>query len=275
MFIHLRKLIQYNILMNLSLLTYNTLFNNAANKIDEVIDKYHPDIICLQEALTDDNNIKKIEKLGYKMADYSNSFVKFGKIFGVITFYNPKTLIFNDSFILNLGINPIEYFFYLIQVLLGYNKPKTILKTDFIHKSTKKRIAICNVHLYVIGSNELRIKHINKALKSVNLSKKEPLIICGDFNYFPYQRKRLERMMARYHLKEATKNIEQTIKFSYDGLSEKFSFFQRFFSKFINKVFANGLKIDYVFYRGLRLKKTERIDVRFSDHYPIISTFDI
>jgi len=261
--------------MNLSLLTYNTLFNNATNKIDEVIDKYHPDIICLQEVLTSENNLKKIEKYGYKLADYSNSFIKFGKIFGVITFFNPKTLVYKDSFALNMGTNLGEYFFYFIRILLRFNNQKTILKTDFIHKQTRKKLSVCNIHLYVIGSNELRIKHINKALKSLGLSKKESLIICGDFNYFPYRRKRLEKIMARYHLKEATKDIGQTIKFHHDGLSEKFSFFERFFSRFINKMFADGLKIDYVFYRGLRLKKTERIDVRFSDHYPIISTFKI
>ena len=81
------------LIMNLSLLTYNTLFNNAVGKLDEVVNIYHPDIICLQEALTGEKSIKKIEKWGYKLADYSNSFVKFGKIFGVITFYNPKALI--------------------------------------------------------------------------------------------------------------------------------------------------------------------------------------
>lgn len=262
--------------MNLSLLTYNTLFNNAANKIDEVVDKYHPDIICLQEALTDDKNIENIEKLGYKLADFANSFIKFGKIFGVITFFNPKTLVYKNSFTLSMGTNLGEYFFYLLQVMLGYNKPKTILRTDFVHKLTKKRVSVCNVHLYVIGSNELRIKHISKVLKSINLSKKESLIIAGDFNYFPYKRKGLEKIMTKYNLKEATKNIRQTVKFSYDGLLlENFSFFQRFFSKFINKVFADGLKIDYIFYRGLRLKKTERIEMRYSDHYPIISKFEI
>ena len=139
--------------MNLSLLTYNTLFNNAANKINLVIDRYHPDIVCLQEALTNDNNVKNFEKLGYKIADYSNSFVKFGKIFGVITFFNPKTLVYKDSFTLNMGTSLGEYFFYLFQVILGYNKPKTILRTDFLHKLTKKRVSVCNVHLYVIFSN--------------------------------------------------------------------------------------------------------------------------
>lgn len=261
--------------MKLSLLTYNTLFNNAADKIDLVVDKYQPDIICLQEALTDDNNIKRIEKIGYKIADYSNSFVKFGKIFGVITFFNPKTLIFKDSFILNMGTNFGEYFFYLFQLIFGYNKPKTILETDFVHKLTKKRVYVCNVHLYVIGSNEQRIKHINNALKSINLSKKEPLIIVGDFNYFPYKRKGLEKMMAKYGLQEATANIRQTIKFTADGKFEKFNLFQRLSLPFINKFVTKQLKADYSFYRGLKLKKTEKIETQFSDHYPIISTFEI
>lgn len=261
--------------MILSLLTYNTLFNNAADKIGEVIDKYHPDIVCLQEALTDDINIKKFEKLGYRMADYSNSFVKFGKIFGVITFYNQKTITYKDSFALNTGTNFGEYFFYLFQVILGYNKPKTILRTDFIHKLTKKKVSVCNVHLYVIGSNEQRIRHINNALKSINLSKKEPLIIVGDFNYFPYKRKGLEKMMAKYNLKEATANINQTIKFSKSGKFEKFNLFQRFSLLLINKFVTKQIKIDYSFYRGIKLRKTEKIEAQFSDHYPILSSFSL
>ncbi len=260
--------------MKLSLLTYNTLFNNAADKIGPVINKYHPDIICLQEVLTNDENIKKIEKLGFKIADYANSFVKFRKIFGVMTFFNQKTLIYRDSTTLNVGTNIGEYFFYLFQVIFGFSKPKTILRSNFVHKSTKKKVAICNVHLYVIGSNEQRIRHINNALKSINLSKNEPLIIVGDFNYFPYKRKGLEKMMAKYNLHEATANIRQTIKFTSDGKFEKFNLFQRLGISFINK-FMTKLKTDYSFYRGLNHIKTERIELQTSDHYPIISTFKI
>ncbi len=261
--------------MNLSLLTYNTLFNNAIGKLDELIDTYRPDVICLQEALTDDKSISKIESFGYKLADYSNSFVKFGRIYGVATFYNPKYLISNKSIELNLGTNLIEYFFYLIRVILGYNQPKTILETHFIHRLTKKKITVCNVHLYVVGSNELRIKHINKALKSINLSKSDPMIIVGDFNYFPYKRKRLENMMAKYNLKEATANIRQTIKFTKDGKFEKYGLFPRLILPFVNKFFVKQIKTDYSFYRGLKLIKTERIESHSSDHYPIISTFSL
>ena len=259
--------------MNLSLLTYNTLFNNGVEKLDELVNTYQPDIICLQEALTDDKSVQKIEKFGYKMADYSNSFVKFGKIFGVITFYNSKNLKYNDSFKLDLGINLGDFFFNILRIVLGYNQPKTVLETNFTHKLTREKICICNVHLYVVGSNDLRIKHINNVLKSINLSEKKQLVIVGDFNYFPYKRKNLEKMMAKYGLKEATANIRQTIKFSNSGKFEKFNLFQRLSLPFINMFVAKQIKTDYSFYRGLKLIKTERIETQTSDHYPIISTF--
>lgn len=261
--------------MNLSLLTYNTLFNNAVGKLGKIISIYYPDIICLQEALTNDKSIKKIEKLGYKMADFSNSFIKFGKIFGVITFYKAKSLVYQDSSTLNLGTNWREYFFYLVQVVLGYNQPKTILKTSFVHKLTREKISVCNTHLYVVGSNELRIKHINKVLKSMTLTNKERLIIVGDFNYFPYKRMRLEKMMAKYGLREATANIRQTMKFTRDGKFEKYNLFQRSALPIINKFFVKQIKTDYSFYRGLKLVRTERIESDNSDHYPIISYFEI
>jgi endonuclease/exonuclease/phosphatase family metal-dependent hydrolase len=261
--------------MDLSLLTYNTLFNNGVQMLGEMISKHHPDIICLQEALTGDKSVQDIEKYGYKIADYSNSFVKFGKIFGVVTFYNPKTLTYKESFTLNLGTNLVEYFFYLLRIILGYNQPKTILETNFIHKLTKTKLTVCNVHLYVIGSNELRIRHINNVLKSINLSEKKQLVIVGDFNYFPYKRMGLEKMMSKYGLREATANIRQTMKFTKDGKFEKYNLFQRSVLPLLKKFLVKQIKTDYSFYRGMKLLKTERIESPSSDHYPIISTFRI
>jgi len=266
--------------MNLSLLTYNALFNNAISKIDEIIDRYHPDIVCLQEVLTDEKNLKKIEKLGYKLADYSNSFIKFGKIFGVATFYNSNNLSFVRSISLKLGNNLQEVFFTLIQIMIGYNKPKTILRCDFVNKVNNKKLTVCNTHLYVVAPNNLRVNHLNQALKSLNLDSQSALIVAGDFNYFPYQRMRLENLMKKYHLEEATKNIKQTFKLAYKGIFNNFNFFQKTglsilrILKLTDRI-TNQFKNDYIFYRGLCLKKTERIEMRYSDHYPIISTFKI
>ncbi len=267
--------------MSLSLLTYNTLFNNAADKIDGIIDKYHPDIVCLQEILTNEGNLEKIAKYGYKLADYSNSFIKFGgKIFGVATFYNPETLSFTQSVSLKLGNNLLEVVFTLIQIIIGYNKPKTILRCDFVDKASKKQLTVCNTHLYVVAPNNLRVNHLNQALKSLNLDHKSSLVIAGDFNYFPYQRMRLENLMKKYYLQEATKNIKQTFRLAYKGIFDKFNLFQKAglnilkVLKLTNRI-TEQFKNDYIFYRGLKLVKTERIESQFSDHYPIISTFKI
>jgi endonuclease/exonuclease/phosphatase family metal-dependent hydrolase len=260
--------------MNLSLLTYNTLLNNAANKLDSIISQYHPDIICLQEALTDDDSVGKIERFGYKLADFANSFVKFGMIFGVVTFYNPKIFKLVGSSEVMKKIKSIDLISNLIRIVLGFNHPRSFLQVDLVHKPTNKKITVCNTHLFVIGSNALRIKHIDHALEAFDIGPKKYFLVAGDFNYFPYQRKKLEKIMKKYRLKEATKDIVQTVKFSYNGMFEGNIALVRFLARFVN-LFSKNLKVDYVFYRGLKLKKTEKIDVRFSDHYPIISTFDI
>jgi len=250
--------------MNFSLLTYNTLFNKAYEKIEIIIDQCRPDIICLQETLTSDINLSKLTKIGYKLADYSNSFIQFGQVYGVVTFYNPSKFEFVNSDSLKMSSNLTEFFFTIPQLILGINKPKSMLRTDFIHKSSKKKIIVCNAHLIVIASNSLRINHIEKALKSLNITKKTPLIIGGDFNYLPYQRKKLENTMKKYDLVEATKKIRQTF-------SPKYGFLIRN----INHFFGNKMKNDYVFYRGFKKQETERLNFRFSDHYPILSNFTI
>jgi endonuclease/exonuclease/phosphatase family metal-dependent hydrolase len=257
--------------MNFSIFTYNTLFNKAIDEIEPILKQYKPDILCLQEVSTDEANLKRIEKMGLKLADYGNSFVKFGGFYGVATFYNPKKFNHVESKVLYPGSNILEVLFTILQVILGYKKPKTFLKTDLKDKNTKKIISVCNIHLYVVGSNALRIRHVKQALELIKTP--HPLILTGDFNYFPYQRRRLENFMNKQGLFEATREISQTIKFNRDAL-KTYSFFQRLSLKLVGRV-LNNLKIDYIFYRKLKLMETKRIDVMYSDHFPIISRFTV
>ena len=265
--------------MDFSLLSYNTLNNKGFEKINKLIDQYHPDIICVQEVITGEKNLALLKKENYKLADFSNSFINYGNIYGVATFYNPKRFRFLSSSSFKLGNNIQEMLFTLFQILIGFKKPKSILRTDFIDRQSKKKIVVCNIHLYVIAPNHLRISHLNQALRTIDINGQKNLIITGDFNYYPYQRKKLEKLMKKYNLSEATKNISQTIDFSYKNFLHTLTFFQKvaFYIrkrwKFLYKL-TDQLKIDYIFYRGLKLKKTERIEVKYSDHYPIVSTFE-
>lgn len=259
--------------MRFSLLTYNTLFNRATVGLKTIIDRYHPDIVCLQEVDTNEKNFNQLEKLNYRLADYANSFLKFERIFGVATFYNRQKFMFLESQTLNLPRTIIEMVLTIIQLILRVNKPKTVLKTDFLHKSTKKKVSVFNVHLILFTTNEVRIKHIKQVLDSFHVTNNQPLIIAGDFNYYPYSRKKLEKMMKKYGLTEATRNIRQTVQFSSDGKFEHFNLIQKLSAKIINRTIIHRLKLDYIFFKDLKLKETKRIEVKYSDHYPILSIF--
>jgi len=244
-------------------------------KLDTIIKTHSPDILCLQEVDISEGNLKLIKQYGYEMADYSGTFIKFGKAFGVVTYYNPKKFKLTNTNTLKIGSNLLELVYTIPQLILGINKPKSVLRTDFISKINGKKIVVCNSHLIVIASNSVRVKHIKAALDSLNISPKIPLIIAGDFNYLPYQRKRLDDIMKKYFLTESTKNIRQTVDFTPKGKKEDFSFLQGFLIRKINHLFGNQMKNDYIYHRGVKLIKTERIEVRYSDHFPILSLFKV
>jgi endonuclease/exonuclease/phosphatase family metal-dependent hydrolase len=256
--------------MDFSLLTYNVLFNRAYLELKSLIENYHPDIICLQEVDTDDKNFNQIKKLGYKLADYSNSFIKFGIIYGVTTFYNPNKFIFIESDRINLPRSFTESFLILWRIFRGGNKPRTVLEANFESKINKNRVSIFNVHLTPFATNQARLNQIKAIGKSV-VKKTNPLIIAGDFNYI-YARKQLEELMDEYSLKEATHNI--LFSFVRKKLW-KYSFFEKIIAS-VAKLFPNKftrMKTDYIFYKNLHCLETKRIDMQTSDHYPIISFF--
>ncbi|MCS7093100.1 MAG: endonuclease/exonuclease/phosphatase family protein [Patescibacteria group bacterium] len=260
--------------MALSVLTFNTFFNRGFFEVEKVIDKFNPDILCLQEFLIDEKNIKKIEAKNYSLADYHNSFIKSGRIYGVITFYKKNRLRLKATEFVEPKNNPSEYLFNLIKIFFkNKNQPKTILKTTLIEKETKKEVDIYNLHLFIVGSNLARVSTLKKIIKEKS-QKNKRVIICGDFNYYPIQRKKLEVMMNDFNFKEATKNISQTINPNKKGAMKEYSFLQKLFFP-IFKLFEKTLKIDYVFYKNLTHIKTLRIENHFSDHYPIISFFKI
>lgn len=238
--------------MKISVMTYNVLFNKAIPHLADVLNTYKPDVVCFQEIETNEQTFKNIEAAGYQLADYSNSFIKFNKIYGLATFFRKETgLQCVESQTLYL---PRSYYEILLFILRGGNSPRTVLRTEF--RLDGKSFSMYNVHLTARATNTARSKQIKETLQDLKIRQKDHVIIAGDFNY-PYGRKKFEEMIADHGLHEAT----NTLFFTSD---------QKFFG-----VFSFRLKLDYILYKDLRLKETKMVDVSYSDHYPIMSYFEI
>ncbi len=238
--------------MNFSVLTYNLLYNRATKQLKKVLAACKPDLIFFQEMITGEEDLKLIENTGYKLADFSNSFIRrSGQIFGVATFYNPKVFkaIRSRSFDLPAGI--LEA---LIFILRKGEVPRTVLETEFVFKDSRKKLFAYNIHLSAAAMNTVRQKQIVNTFHELKLNKKNPTIIAGDFNY-PYKRRDFQELINQHNLKEATKNL---------------SFTSHFF-----KIRPFKLKLDYILYKNLLSLETRRIDIKLSDHYPILSTFSL
>lgn len=242
----------YTTAMNFTILTYNVLFGNALGLIPSLQKKYTPDVVCLQEFEITVENIRRIEQTGYFLADYSHSFVKFFKVYGVATFYNPHTLKVQDGEIIPLT----RSFYEIILLLLAVNQKRTVLKTKFIHKTSKKSIDVYNLHLTFHGTNTARLKQLKKVMENIEATNGTRLIVAGDFNY-AYNRRSLELVMKKYSLQEATRNLLYTLIWNFLW------------------IIPIPLKPDYILYKGLKLKKTIREKETTSDHFPIISRFSL
>lgn len=229
------------------------MLNRAINEIGRILYKFKPDVLCLQEIDTSDENLKKVEKHKYQLADFSNSFIRSKKIYGVTTFYNPSSCQLISSRSFNLPTNLYQ----VISFIMHRNRnPRTVLKNEFMVKKNGKRIAVYNIHLTPASTNSLRIKQIQNTLDDLSLDKNIATVLAGDFNY-PYGRRKFELLIKKYELQEATTNINFTLE-----------------RKILKKI-SLKLKLDYVLYKNLFVKETKRLDIKLSDHYPIYSVFEL
>lgn len=208
-------------------------------------------MLCFQEMETTEENFQKLEAFGYRLADYSNSFMRFGKIFGLATFYKESSLTFIESSSFSL---PRSYYEIMLFILNGVYHPRTVLKTDFVLKSDKRKLTIYNLHLSPWATNSARDKQIHKTFSDMQIFNKKHLLIAGDFNY-PYGRKKFESFIQEYGLHEATNNLLFTLEQSF------------------LKFFTVKLKLDYILYKNFEVVETRRIPINYSDHFPIVSDF--
>ncbi|MEI6532351.1 MAG: endonuclease/exonuclease/phosphatase family protein [Candidatus Roizmanbacteria bacterium] len=238
--------------MEISLLTYNIYYNKAFSKLQELVAMYRPDIICLQEVDVKNQFLEKKLPQNYSLADCSNSFIHKDVMFGNATFYNKTKLDFKQSTVFNLPFSTYETLYNLFQ---GVKQNRTLLKTIFTLKDTSIELDIYNIHFTPKATNRTRIKQMNLAFNNTLPDISHPQIFAGDFNY-PFRRKRFEKIFHKYDLLEATSNITHT-------LEHKFKFIRI------------PLKLDYILYKNIEFIKTTKITTPGSDHYPILSEFNI
>ena len=256
--------------MQFSLLTYNTLLNDAQKGLYSIFKKYHPDFVCLQEIETDEKNIEKIEKLGYSLADYSNGFIKYGKVYGVATFFNPHigSCINTKSITLPRGMG--EAIAFLFRIFRTQKKDRTVLKAEFALTDQKQKLIIYNIHLSAHGSNGIRIKQLERTLSDIEKSSDSATILIGDFNY-PFGRKKLEELMIAHGFSEATTAISYTT----DGKLLYYSFIEKILMRIFQFFVGKENKLDYIFYKNCKALSTVRIDAPLSDHFPLLAKFEI
>jgi endonuclease/exonuclease/phosphatase family metal-dependent hydrolase len=240
--------------MKFTLLTYNLHYNQASAEVDHVLRRYKPDLICFQEIITNDENLSLIEECGYRLADFSNSFIRGSKVFGVATFYRTEKFRLKHSRSFSL---PSSLYQMITYILHARHNPRTVLKNEFLCVENNKRLITYNIHLTPVATNSHRQKQIVNTLDDLHLGNtKDAIVVAGDFNY-PYGRKKFEEIVAKYGLKEATNNVLFTLERS------------------VLKLFSIKLKLDYVLYNGnLSVISNKRIDVRDSDHYPLLTELE-
>jgi len=256
--------------MQFTILTYNTLLNDAQKGLHLLFKKYNPDIVCLQEIDTHEKNIEKIEKLGYSLADYSNGFIKFGKVFGVATFYNPAAIICTDTKSITLPRGLGEALAFILRVFKTQEKDRTVLKAEFVMENKKKKVVVYNIHLSAHGTNGIRIKQLERTLNDITKSTDSATILVGDFNY-PFGRKKLEELMESHGFSEAT----NTIAFTTDGKLLYYTFVEKYLMKILQFFIGKESKLDYFFYKNCKAVSTIRVNAHYSDHFPILAKFEI
>ncbi|MEX6212064.1 endonuclease/exonuclease/phosphatase family protein [Providencia huaxiensis] len=114
-----------------------------------------------------------------------------------------------------------------------------------------KQLMVANVHAINFSFGvDVYTKQLNKL--GTHISKHmRPVLLAGDFNAWSRQRiNALKRFIRSVGLKEVTYNLDLRTK-------------------------AFGRPLDFMFYRGLKLKESRVLQTDASDHNPIITQFDL
>ncbi|MFA0088373.1 endonuclease/exonuclease/phosphatase family protein [Vibrio sp. 10N.261.51.F12] len=138
-----------------------------------------------------------------------------------------------------------------LQVEPWLRLPKSGLYAEYALSNGAKLVTV-NLHSvnFTIGTEEYMAQL--ESFKQVLITHQGPLLIAGDFNSWSEERLGvLHHVLKKYEIKE--------VMFADDN----------------RKRFLNGLPLDHIFYRGMKLVSSASPQSTASDHNPLIAEFDV
>jgi endonuclease/exonuclease/phosphatase family metal-dependent hydrolase len=220
----------------------------------QIIEKFAPDIVCLQEVSLGKKNDYRGLLPGYALGATSDSFYRIGKVYGLANFYRQ-----NKFYQIGSQVIPLPKTYYeVILTLITQKGPRSVLCSDFVLKDDlTKQLSVYNLHLtHLDATNTARNNQLYETFEQIGIDPREFVVVLGDFNY-PFLKRGLKKIMNQYNLLEATSNLTYT---------ERIGFMR------------TNLKLDFILHSpSLQCTSTSRLDEfrGFSDHYPILSTFTL
>jgi endonuclease/exonuclease/phosphatase family metal-dependent hydrolase len=147
-----------------------------------------------------------------------------------------------------------------------------------LFKSGQKEIRISSLHLDWQGGAESRFQQIS-GLKDRLGSFKGKEIICGDFNTGE-NRKRLGKSYTRFNQAigmEFTEAFEDGVITLINGVTADptYPYLYMLQKLLIFLHIKIGQRMDYIWYKGMQVKKSEIFNLSGSDHLPLLAEFEI
>lgn len=227
----------------IKILNWNVAKNNNtsrwANDFYQIVESYEPDLICFQEIELNKNtqNILALESMGWRFAPNFIDFY-YNTYCGILTASKVQPVA--SRAILTPEFEPVT------------NTPKVSLIAEYPLKETGQTLLVVNTHA-INFVNLHKFKSQLQKLEAVLSDRREPLIICGDFNTWSQGRFNLLKLMAnRLDL--------IPVQFSRQDQAKL-------------KTFLGSPPLDHIFYRRLtpKLQTAKVLDKLYSsDHKPMV-----